>query len=126
MIKLLNFQFGVRLALSTLTACGLTAVMLSQASTAQSQEAVDPLQDFNRREVDGLSSDGLNQNTILDLIHQAQQGSFNIDYDAVQTRQRQSIQDAAAGFREKQRQLLQQQQQNLETTGSDGSTVSPR
>ena len=105
-----NFKFGVRLAGLTLTALGISAVIFSQPSTAQYSENTDPLGDFNRRNVDGQSDDGLNQNTIFDLIHQAQQGSFNIDYEAIQMRQNQSIQDAATQFREKQRQLLQQQE----------------
>lgn len=97
-----------------LTAFGLSVVVLSQPAAAQSQESVDPLRDLNRRNVEGQSENGLNQNTMFDLIHQAQQGRFNIDYEAIQMRQNQSIKDAAASFREKQQQLLQQQQ--LETT----------
>ena len=97
-----------------LTAFSLSVAVLSQPAAAQYQESVDPLQDLNRRNVGGQSESGLNQDMMFDLIHQAQQGKFNIDYEAIQMGQDQSIQDAAASFREKQQQLLQQQQ--LETT----------
>jgi hypothetical protein len=104
-----------------LTAFSLSAVVLSQPATAQYQENADPLGDLNHRNVEGQSDNGLNQNTIFDLIHQAQQGSFNIDYEAVQMRQNQSIQDAAAEFREKQRQLLQQRGVEATTPDDTGS-----
>ncbi|MGB3404885.1 MAG: hypothetical protein WBA77_19535 [Microcoleaceae cyanobacterium] len=112
-MKLSNFKLSVRLVGLMFTGFGISIITLSPQAAAQSQGGVDPLQDLNRRNVEGQSGDGLNQNTMFDLIHQAQQGGFNIDYEAIQKRQDQSIQDAAATFREKQQQLLQQQQ--LET-----------
>ncbi|MGB3533164.1 MAG: hypothetical protein WBA13_06565 [Microcoleaceae cyanobacterium] len=108
-----NFKFGVRLAGLTLTALGMSAAIFCQASMAQYQESTDPLTDFNRRNVEGQSDNGINPNMISDLIHQAQQGGFNIDYEAIQMRQNQSIQDAATEFRERQRQLLQQQEAEM-------------
>ncbi len=124
MSKSSNFKVGVRRVVLALTTVSMGTIILFQPHVAQSQETVNPLRDFNRREVDGVSGDGLNQNTVFDLIHQAQQGNFGIDYEAVQIRQHQSIQDAAAEFREKQRQLLQQQ--NAEITDSEDSTVNPQ
>jgi hypothetical protein len=115
-MKLSNLKLGVRRVGLMVTAFSISLITLSQQAAAQSQGGVNPLQDLNRRNVEGESGNGLNQNTMFDLIHKAQQGRFGIDYEAVQMRQDQSIQDAAASFREKQQQLLQQQQ--LETNTS--------
>ena len=115
-MKVVHFKIAGSLLFSTLATLGIHASVLSQPSLAQYQDNADPLRDFNRREVDAQGGNGLNQDMLLDLLHQVQQGNFDIDYQAVQQRQQQSIQDAATEFREKQRQMLQQQNMNTPET----------
>ncbi|MGL5083337.1 MAG: hypothetical protein ACRC8A_17800 [Microcoleaceae cyanobacterium] len=83
---------------------------LGTPSFAQSNNEVDPLEGFDTYEQDSRTNDGIDSRTMFDLIHRMQTGGFNIDYDAAQSQQQQSIKDAAAEFRTKQRERLQQQQ----------------
>lgn len=105
---------------------GVSVGMFVQPAFAQ-QTTVNPLQDFQTRD-NGAPLIGNNgQKTMLDLIHQSQLGQFNVDYNAVEDQRRQNINDAAAQFRARQRQLMQpdQQPQNPNNSTSGNAPIQP-
>ncbi len=112
-MQLKAFNSGVGMAVSVLSTIGASVLMLSQPTLAQQQTSINPLQDFNSRNSDSDSSVGIDQGTMFDLLHKAQQGFFDVNPTTVLTEQRQGIQDAAAEFRAKQRQLMQQPSTNV-------------
>lgn len=77
-------------------------------SGAFAQTTVDPLQDFDSRNSTTESSATLNQRTLFDILHRAQQGGFDFD-GSVETQRNENILDAAAEFREKQRRAIEGQ-----------------
>ena len=111
---------GVGMALSVLSAVGVAATVLSRPGIAQ-QNTVSPLQDFNSQNSDSGSSIGIDQGTMFQLIHQAQMGTLDRDMNAVYDNQQNNIQDAAADFRAKQRQLFEQR--NPQAGGEGSSDV---
>ena len=111
-MQLKAFNSGVGMAVSVLSTIGASVLMLSQPTLAQ-ETSINPLQDFNSRNSDSDSSVGIDQGTMFDLLHKAQQGFFDVNPTTVLTEQRQGIQDAAAEFRAKQRQLIEQRSTNV-------------
>lgn len=94
----------------TLAGVGMTSVLpkpsLAQVNSANPQEIFAP-----ERNSDPFSSRNTdNSMGVFDLIHRAQLGSMR-DPSEYATEQDQNINSAAAAFRERQRQLIQQPRQ---------------
>lgn len=104
----LKVKSGVGMALSILSAITASVTLFSQASLAQQNTTINPLQDFNSQSNDKGTSLGIDQSTMYQLIHRAQMGTLDLDINAVYDQQQDNIQDAAAEFRAKQRQRIQQ------------------
>lgn len=117
----LKVKSGVGMALSILSAISASVTLFSQASLAQQNNTINPLQDFNSQSNDKGTSLGIDQSTMYQLIHRAQMGTLDLDVNAVYDQQQDNIQDAAAEFRAKQRQRIQQG--NPEVVGEDSSNV---
>lgn len=119
-----NWLYGLALSGSLALSGGLLG-FVSPAAHAQSvppssASTVDPLQDFHNPDgsSDPFSGRGDNSSSIFNLIHQAMQGGFDVDRAAETSEQRESITDAAAAFRAKQRQLLKPSQPTSNTTAA--------
>lgn len=99
------------LVLGTVAGISVTSLVMPQLSWAQTATNVNPLQDFNSSEQnqDPFSShnDG-NSFSMFDIIHRANLGS-NISIDDYSAEQNESLNNAAAEFRKKQLQRMQQQ-----------------
>ena len=98
------------LVLGTVAGISLVSLLMPQLSWAQTTN-VNPLQDLNpeqNQDPFSSSSEG-NSFSMFDIIHRANLGgSLNIDdYNAAQN---ESLNNAAAEFRKKQLQRMQQQQ----------------
>ncbi|WP_293123966.1 hypothetical protein [Microcoleus sp. bin38.metabat.b11b12b14.051] len=99
----------VRIAASAIATC---AIFSPQTTFAQASglnnNSVQPLQDFQTKDntdpFSGRSSGG----GIFDLIHRSRFGNGR-SIEEFNTEQRQNLNDAAAEFRNKQRQLLEKQ-----------------
>ncbi|MEL7034390.1 MAG: hypothetical protein AAFO04_02040 [Cyanobacteria bacterium J06592_8] len=104
----LKVKSGVGMALSILSAITASVTLFSQASLAQQNTTINPLGDFNSQSNDKGTSLGIDQSTMYQLIHRAQMGTLDLDVNAVYDQQQDNIQDAAAEFRAKQRQRIQQ------------------
>ncbi|NJO44762.1 MAG: hypothetical protein HC835_03525 [Oscillatoriales cyanobacterium RM2_1_1] len=96
------------LKVSSLALATFAGLAIAVPSFAQTSSTIDPLEGFDTYEQDTTTDSGINSQTMFDLIHKAQTGRFNVDYQEAQRQQQRSIQDAAAEFRAKQRQRLQQ------------------
>ncbi|KKD36766.1 MAG: hypothetical protein WAN66_01735 [Limnoraphis robusta] len=116
----LKVKSGVGMALSMLSAVGVSLTLLSQATVAQ-QSNLSPLQDFNSQNNDSGTTLGIDQSTMYNLIHRAQMGTLDLDVNSVYDQQKNNIQDAAAEFRAKQRQVFEQR--NPQVAEEDSSTV---
>ncbi|MEA5498479.1 hypothetical protein [Limnoraphis robusta] len=122
----LKVKSGVGMALSMLSAVGVSLTLLSQATVAQ-QSNLSPLQDFNSQHNDSGTSLGIDQSTMYNLIHRAQMGTLDLDVNSVYDQQKNNIQDAAAEFRAKQRQVFEQRNPQLaeDGTSSVGDQMKP-
>jgi len=109
-IKTSKSDMGIVLA--ALSAVGAAVIVLPQPTLAQNSGAVNnaqPLQDFQTQDNPDPFSGRSNGMGIFDLIHRSRLGNSR-DMNQFSSEQRDNLNDAAADFREKQRQLLEQQQ----------------
>ncbi|MGF1495055.1 MAG: hypothetical protein ACFBSC_21940 [Microcoleaceae cyanobacterium] len=88
---------------------------------AQETNQINPLEGLDTYEGTRKTDGGIDSQTVFDLIHQAQTGRFNIDVNTIRADQQQGIQDAAAEFRAKQRERLQQRE-SAEVEGTPAAT----
>lgn len=102
-------NFSTRLVLAALSVAGTGVLLFPQSTIAQTPSA-QPLQDFQTQDNPDPFSDRGNGTGVFDLIHRSQLGTLR-NMDEFNAQQRKNLNDAAAEFREKQRALLQQQQQ---------------
>ena len=87
--------------------------LLPQPSWADTASEANPLKDFERQSTNDPFAVDTEQDSfggVYDLIHRAQRGNIR-SADDFSTEQNQSLDEAAAGFRAKQRQLIQGQPQ---------------
>lgn len=99
-------KLTLKLPLGTIIALSLFSLLIPQVVKAQSTD-VNPLQDFQPQEGDPFSSSNDNPTgSIFDLIHRAQLGSSR-STEEFNSEKNQSVNDAAAEFRKKQQQRLQ-------------------
>lgn len=122
-------KFSDRLILAALSLAGIGAIALPQATFAQTPSA-QPLQDFNTQDSPDPFSDRGDGRGVFDLIHRSQLGTLR-NMDEFNAQQRKNLNDAAAEFRERQRALLQQQQQQVQPlevtpTPENGATSLPQ
>ncbi|MEM7727132.1 MAG: hypothetical protein AAF208_12315 [Cyanobacteria bacterium P01_A01_bin.45] len=112
-----------KLAIFTVVGLGLTTLITSQASLANPASNFDPQNpDTNYKDP---FSQGVEQNpfSLFQLIHNSNLGTFNQQFGSQSNKQ---LNDAAANFRLRQQQLLQQQtgnQQNTNTTPASSLTI---
>ncbi len=122
----LQIQSGVGMALSILSAMGVSVCLFSQPSLAQ-QGTINPLQDFNSQHNDSGTSLGIDQSTMYNLIHRAQMGTLDFNPNSVYLQQQDNIRDAAAEFRARQRQMFQQNPQFVnDDESSVGTQLNPQ
>ncbi len=105
-----TFKFSRVLLAIALSILGTPTLFLPESTLAQvnGSSSANPLQDFQTKDSSDPFSDrggGLN---VLDLIHRSQLGNLR-SLEDFSAEQHQNLNDAAAEFRAKQRQLLQQQ-----------------
>ena len=102
-----------QLILGTVAVIGVAYLVLPQPSWADAASEANPLKDFGSQSTNDPFAVDTEQDSfggVYDLIHRAQQGNIR-SADDFSTEQSQSLDEAAAGFRAKQRQLIQDQQQ---------------
>lgn len=106
---------GIGMVMAILSAAGAAVVFLPQPTWAQNSSGSNsaaPLQDLQTQDnTDPFSSRG--GMGVLDLIHRSQLG-VSRDLNEFSLEQHQNLNDAAAEFRAKQRQLLEQQAKQKE------------
>ena len=109
---------GLFMVLATISTMGATALFLPQPSLAQSATKTQVLQDLfpTKDNNDPFSSRG-NGLGVFDLIHRATLGTGR-SLEDFSSEQQKNLTDAAAEFRERQRQLIQQQQQSQPPEGT--------
>lgn len=107
----ISFLPLTKLVLVTVAGIGVTSLLMSKPSLAQSQvndpQKVDPLNSS-----DPLSTSNSEQNpfSLFQLIHNANFGSVNSDFAREQNQQ---LDTAALDFKKRQQQLLQGKQQPI-------------
>lgn len=89
--------------------------------TTTSNNALEDLDQQNRNPFSSHSDDGNAMNGIMDLMHRAQMGNIRSvnEYSAEQDR---SLNDAASQFRQKQLQMLRNQNQNSANPANSANT----
>lgn len=101
---------SLTLVLGTVAGISLVSLLMPQMSWAQTTN-VNPLQDLNpeqNQDPFSSSSEG-NSFSMFDIIHRANLGG-SLNIDDYNTAQNESLNNAAAEFRKKQLQRMQQQQ----------------
>lgn len=107
-----------RLIIYIVAGISIASLLIPQPSWAQSapSDRVEPLQDFNPQQNQDPFARGAEQDSfgggIFDLIHRAQMGNIR-SINEYSSEQNQSINDAAAQFRARQRQMMLQNQQQV-------------
>ncbi|MBE9094243.1 hypothetical protein [Tychonema sp. LEGE 07203] len=99
----------VRIAASAIATCAILSpqATFAQASNLNNNNA-QPLQDFQTQDNSDPFSGRSSGSGIFDLIHRSRLGGGR-SMEEFNTEQRQNLNDAAAEFRNKQRQLLEKQ-----------------
>ena len=89
--------------------------------TTTTNNALEDLDQQNRNPFSSHSDDGNAMNGIMDLMHRAQMGNIRSvnEYSAEQDR---SLNDAASQFRQKQLQMLRNQNQNSPNPANSANT----
>ncbi len=89
--------------------------------TTTTNNALEDLEQQNRNPFSSHSDDGNAMNGIMDLMHRAQMGNIRSvnEYSAEQDR---SLNDAATQFRQKQLQMLRNQNQNSANPANSANT----
>ncbi|EDZ95782.1 MAG: hypothetical protein P5702_18510 [Limnospira sp. PMC 1291.21] len=108
MMKLTPLKFTLGLSISAIATFGFGSAVQA-APELIAQATINPLQDFDSRNSTTDSSNTLNQRTLFDILHSVQQGRFDMNGEFIQNQQNQNIQDAAAEFRQRQRQAIELQ-----------------
>lgn len=107
-MKLISWKLTLGLVISAIATGGLGSMALATPEFI-AQSRIDPLQDFDSRNSTTDSSNSLNQRTLFDIIHSVQQGRVGTNGEFIQNQHNENIQDAAAEFRQKQRQAIEGQ-----------------
>ncbi|WP_009633234.1 hypothetical protein [Synechocystis sp. PCC 7509] len=116
-------KLTAKLPLVAIAALGFFTLITPQLAKAQSTD-VNPLQDFQPQQGDPFSSRNDNPTgSLFDLIHRAQLGSSR-SAEEFNTEKNQSLNDAAAEFRKKQQQRIQNPNQ-VGTIDSKTTTTTP-
>jgi hypothetical protein len=106
-----SFLVLTRLALVTVAGISFASLLAPQPSLADFGQANDPqnADSLNSNNKDPFAS-GVEQNpfSLFQLIHNANLGGLNPDFNSEQSQQ---INDAAAAFKARQQKLIQRQQQ---------------
>jgi len=112
-----------QIMLGTVAGVGL-ALLLPKPSLAQVTNSADPQEIFRReRNNDPFSSQNTDDSWgMFDLIHRAQLGTMR-DPNEYANEQNQNINSAADAFRERQRQLMQQSNQQQQVTPANSAPV---
>jgi len=112
-----------QIMLGTVAGVGL-ALLLPKPSLAQATNSADPQEIFRReRNNDPFSSQNTDDSWgMFDLIHRAQLGTMR-DPNEYANEQNQNINSAADAFRERQRQLMQQSNQQQQVTPTNSAPV---
>lgn len=101
-----------RISLGTLGAIAMTALMLPESAAAEetnrASDLLEPQIQLQKNPFESTSGDG-QQMDVLDLIHRAQFGTTR-SMQEFRLQQQQSINDAAADFRFRQLEMLQNSQ----------------
>jgi hypothetical protein len=104
-----------RISLGTLAAIAMTALMLPESAAAEetnrASDLLEPQIELQKNPVESTSGEGQQMN-VLDLIHRAQFGTTR-SMQEFHLQQQQSINDAAADFRSRQLEMLQNQQPEM-------------
>jgi hypothetical protein len=89
--------------------------------TTTTNNALEDLEQQNRNPFSSHSDDGNAMNGIMDLMHRAQMGNIRSvnEYSAEQDR---SLNDAASQFRQKQLQMIRNQNQNSANPANSANT----
>lgn len=102
-----------RISLGTLGAIALTALMLPESAAAEetnrASDLLEPQIQLQKNPYESTSGEG-QQMDVFDLIHRAQFGTTR-SMQEFNLQQRESINDAAADFRSRQLEMLQNNQQ---------------
>jgi len=112
-----------KLVIVTVAGIGVTSLLMSEPSLAQSQandpQNVDPLNSS-----DPLSTSNTEQNpfSLFQLIHNANFGSVNPDFAKEQNQQ---LDTAALDFKKRQQQLIQGQQQPINPSVGVAPVIRP-
>ncbi|MBD1827384.1 hypothetical protein NDI47_18545 [Microcoleus vaginatus GB1-A2] len=100
-------KWMIGIAASAIASCALFSPQASFAQASGLNNA-QPLQDFQTQDNTDPFSGGSSGSAIFDLIHRSKLGGGR-SMEEFNTEQRQNLNDAAAEFRNKQRQLLENQ-----------------
>ncbi len=105
----------IKLAFCTVAGISLVSLLLPQPGWTQVEPTTDvnPLQDLNpdnNRDPFSRANDGEAMNGIFDLMHRAQMGNIR-SLSEYSTEQDQSLNDAAAKFRQRQLEMMKNQNQ---------------
>jgi hypothetical protein len=105
--------------LTALSAIASSTIFLPQATFAQASSLNNsqPLQDFQTNDNPDPFSGRSNGTGLFDLIHRSRLGGGR-SMDEFTSEQRQNLNDAAAEFRNKQRQMLQKPAEAVTTPGA--------
>ncbi|WP_293332184.1 hypothetical protein [Microcoleus sp. CAWBG58] len=98
----------VRIAASAIATCALLSPQATFAQASSLTTSPQPLQDFQTKDNTDPFSGRSTGGGIFDLIHRSRLGGGR-SIEEFNTEQRQNLNDAAADFRNKQRQMLEKQ-----------------
>ena len=102
----------IGIAASAIASCALFSPQASFAQASGLNNNAQPLQDFQTQDNSDPFSGRSSGSGIFDLIHRSRLGGGR-SMEEFTTEQRQNLNDAAAEFRNKQRLLLQKQDQTV-------------
>ncbi len=98
----------IRIAASAIASCALFTPQATFAQASGLNNSPQPLQDFQTQDNTDPFSGRSSGSGIFDLIHRSRLGNGR-SMEEFNTEQRQNLNDAAAEFRNKQRQILEKQ-----------------
>ncbi len=98
----------IRIAASAIATCAIFSPQATFAQASGLNNNVQPLQDFQTKDNTDPFSGRSSGTGIFDLIHRSRLGNGR-SIEEFNTEQRQNLNDAAAEFRNKQRQMLEKQ-----------------
>ena len=98
----------IRVTVSAIASCALFSPQATFAQASGLNNSPQPLQDFQTQDNTDPFSGRSSGSGIFDLIHRSRLGNGR-SIEEFNTEQRQNLNDAAAEFRNKQRQILEKQ-----------------